>query len=371
MKISHRKVNTRSKKIMYCLLFAFTFYSIQSNAQSAIKGYEVKKLAEGVYSFVWKEPAQNPIESYSLFVINQEDVVVVDACWWPSATELMIKELKKLSNKPVKYVINTHWHNDHLSGNYVYKKYWPGVEFIAHTSSRKDYQEQIVNERASILNRYKVEPAEYVKWLKEGKDATGKTLDSARRNRVQQVVDFYNQMTAEFLKVQFVLPDHLISDSFVLYRGDRIIKVLWLGRGNTRGDVVLFLPKEKIVATGDLVVSPIPFGFGSYYKEWIQVLSRLESLDANFYIPGHGPLLENKDYIRQLKDMLNELVTEVDKAVKEGLSFEEIQKRITLAEWRKKFAGEDPTLQRSFDAFFLLPSIEGAWHQAKGDKDGG
>lgn len=370
MKISHWKVNTRSKASLYFLLFAFACNTIQSNAQSAIKKYEIRKLADGVYSFIWKEPAKNPIESNSLFVINQEDVVVVDACWWPSATELMIRELKKLTNKPVRYVMNTHWHNDHLSGNYLYRKYWPGVEFIAHTSSRKDYQEQIVNERASILKRYKDEPAEYVKWLKEGKDASGKILDSARRKRVKQVVDFYDEVTAEFLKVQFVLPDHLISDSLVLHRGDRVIKILWLGRGNTKGDLVLFLPKEKVVATGDLVVSPIPFGFGSYYKEWIQVLSRLESLDVNFYIPGHGDLMENKNYIQQVKGMLTELVTEVDKAVSEGLSLEETQKRVTLAEWRKKFAGDDLTLQQSFDAFFLSPSVERAWHQAKGDKDG-
>jgi glyoxylase-like metal-dependent hydrolase (beta-lactamase superfamily II) len=179
-------------------------------------------------------------------------------------------------------------------------------------------------------------------------------------------VDFYIETYAEYTKVKHVLPDHLVSDSITLYRGSRIIKILWLGNGNTRGDIVVFLPKEKIVATGDLVVFPIPFLFESYYKEWTQTLTRLDNLGAEIYMPGHGFIEYDKSYLRQVKGLLTDLVAEVDKAVKEGLSLEETQKRITLPEWRKKFAGEDANKQQVFDQFVLAPGIEGAWHQAKG-----
>lgn len=370
MDVRSCRIAAKTSRVWYCLVFAFCFCSVQSIGKSSIKKYELKELAKGVYSFTWKDPLDNPVESNSLFVINENDVIVVDACWWPSAAERMITELRKLTDKPVRYVINTHWHGDHLNGNFLYRKYWPNVEFIAHMDSRKEIQEQIVDKSASILQEYKDAPAEYKKWLKDGKDPSGKVLDSARRRRVQEVVDFYNEVAAEFSKVTFVLPDHLLSDSLILHRGDRVIKILWLGRGNTTGDVVLFLPKEKIVATGDLVVDPIPFGFGSYYKEWIQVLTKLEDLDAKVYMPGHGPLEYGQGYIRQLKDLLTDLVTRVDEAVKEGLSLEETQKRITMNEWKKKFAGDDPTKQRAFDDFFLTPAVERAWHQAKGDKSG-
>ncbi len=357
-------------RILHYLIFAICLCSMQASGQSSKREYDLKKLAEGVYSFTWKEPLQNPIENNSLFIINDTDVVVVDACWWPSVAELMIRELKKLTNKPVRYVVNTHWHNDHLSGNFVYKKYWPEVEFIAHYNTRIDYEEQIINKAESILQRYKDEPAEYVKWLKEGKDSSGKPLDPERRKRVQEVVDFYAETMAEFLKVKFVLPDHLISDSLILYKGQRIIKILWLGKGNTKGDLVVYLPNEKIVATGDLVVSPIPFGFGSYYKEWAQVLDKLEALDASIYMPGHGHLLYGKGYVQQIKEMLTGLVVEVEKAVKDGLSLEETKSKITLADWKKKFAGDDPARQQAFDSFFVAAAVERAWHQAKGDKDG-
>lgn len=354
-----------------CIVFAFFCLATPALAQSTPKKYDLKKLAEGVYSFAWSEPFTNPVEGNSLFIINENDVLVVDACWWPSSAQLMIDELKKLTTKPVRYVISTHWHDDHVNGNFLYKKYWPGVEFIAHYNSRIDFVDQIVNKLPTILQRYKDEPAPFEKWLKDGKDSNGKALDSGRRNRIQSLVDFYSQAYAEYKKVDYnVLPDHLISDSLVLHRGNRVIKILWLGRGNTRGDIVVFLPKEKIVATGDLVVSPTPFAFGSYYKDWAQVLNRLEKLDANIYLPGHGLVQYDKSYIQQVRGLLIDLVNEVDKAVKEGLSLEETKKRVTLPEWRRKFAGEDAVKQQTFDNFFLAPAVERAWYQAKGDKKG-
>lgn len=369
MNIQNPKISVNTNKIYCCLIFVFYLFTIQAVGQATHKEYDIKKLAEGVYSFTWKDPLQNPLEGNSLFIINDSDVVVVDACAWPSSAQIMINELKNLTSKPVRYVVNTHWHDDHVQGNFLYKQNWPDVEFIGHYNTRTDLVEQTLNKLPTIHNRFKDEKAVYEKWLRDGKDAKGKELDSARRKRVQSVVDFYNEMHDEYTKVKYVLPDLLVSDSITLYRGSRIIKIVWLGRGNTRGDIVLFLPKERIAATGDLVVYPVPFAFGSYYKEWIQALTRLDDLGADIYMPGHGFLEYDRSYIRQVKDLLTDLVTGVDTAVKEGLSLEETQKRITLTEWRKKFAGEDLTKQQAFDSFFLTPAIERAWHQAKGDKD--
>ncbi|HLK27275.1 MAG TPA: MBL fold metallo-hydrolase [Puia sp.] len=358
------------KFVSFCLLFCLVFGKAALAQQHTKKEYDIKKLAEGVYSFTWKDPLQNPIEGNSLFIINESDVVVVDACQWPSSAQTMINELKKLTPKPVRYVINSHWHDDHVQGNFLYKQNWPDVEFIGHINTRTDLTEQTINKFPTILKRFKDEKAVYEKWIKDGKDPNGKELDSARKKRIQDVIDFYDETYDEYSHVKYVLPDLLISDSIVLYRGDRVIKVLWLGRGNTRGDVVTFLPKEKIAATGDLVVYPIPFAFGSYYKEWIEALGRLEALDANIYMPGHGFVEYDKGYVRQVKDLLTDLLGEVNQSVKEGMTLEETKKKVLLPDWKKKFAGDDLTRQRAFDDFFLAPGVEGAWHQAKGDKEG-
>src|SRR5262252_8533388 len=102
------------------------------------KAYDVVRLADGVYAFLWKDPLQDVIESNSIFVISDEDVLVVDTGIVPSTARIMAAELKRLTDRPVRYVVNTHWHDDHHGGNEVYRELWPSVEFIAHRDTRED-----------------------------------------------------------------------------------------------------------------------------------------------------------------------------------------------------------------------------------------
>ena len=88
-----------------------------------------------------------------------------------------------------------------------------------------------------------------------------------------------------------------VADSLVLHRGGRDIEVKFLGRGHTSGDLVVYLPKERIVATGDLVVHPIPFGGSSYLQEWAGTLRKLKLLDATTIVPGHGEILSDWSYV--------------------------------------------------------------------------
>src|SRR5215213_3635210 len=84
------------------------------------KPYDVVQLADGVYGFVWRDPLQDPIEGNALFVINDRDVLVVDTGLLPSSARRMAAEVRRLTNKPVRYVVNTHWHDDHHNGNQIY-----------------------------------------------------------------------------------------------------------------------------------------------------------------------------------------------------------------------------------------------------------
>ncbi len=81
--------------------------------------------------------------------------------------------------------------------------------------------------------------------------------------------------------------------------GNREVQIKFLGRGNTAGDAVVYLPKEKIVVAGDLIVYPIPYIYDGYPTEWIQTLQNLAQLDADSIVPGHGPILHDKTYVCQ------------------------------------------------------------------------
>lgn len=340
-----------------------------SSPAPAPKRFDVRKLAEGVYAFLWRDPAQSPVEGNSLFIINQQDVVVVDAGLLPSSARLMARELRKLTRRPVRYVVNTHWHDDHTNGNMVYRELWPGVEFIAHRDTRSDLFEGTLNVRDQDLSRMEADAERYARWVREDRDDDGKPLTETRRQRAKELAELLRSLLPEFRTIRNTPPDLSIEDHLVLYRGERTIELRWLGRGNTRGDLVVFLARERIAAIGDLLVWPTPFAFGSYYEEWIGTLARLDSLPAELLVPGHGPVHRDRDYLRQVQGLLGALVDQVKAAVAEGASLEETQRRVTLSDWRSKFAGDDPRLQSSFDRNFLAPAVERAWRQARGEPD--
>jgi cyclase len=350
-----------------CATVSVLLWSAASPAQP--KQFEIAKLADGVHAFVWKDVLKNPIEGNSLFIVNQHDVVVVDTAFFEESARVMAAELKKITPLPVRYVINTHWHDDHHGGNAVYKELWPGAEIISHRDTRTDIIEKTYGARVKNIARVEEQLKKYERWLAEGKDDEGKVIDDARKKRIVDVTAFYRESNPKLRNLRESPPDITMTDALVLQRGDRRIEIRWLGLGNTRGDVVVFLPKERIVASGDLFVLPVPFAFGSFYEQWAETMGRLDALEADVIVPGHGPIQRDRVALRQIRALLTEFVGEVKKAVAEGLSFEDTRKRVALKDWREKFAGDDPDRQRAFGAFVLDAAMERMYRQAKGEAD--
>jgi glyoxylase-like metal-dependent hydrolase (beta-lactamase superfamily II) len=361
-----------TRRLVAGLLAAFctvTTPVVAAPPQPPAKPYDIVKLADGVYGFVWKNPVQDPIESNALFIINDRDVVVVDAGILPSSARRMAAALRKLTSKPVRYVVNTHWHDDHHQGNEVYRELWPAVEFIAHRETRTDIVAKTYAPRAQVISDMKQENQRYARWAASGKDDDGKPIEERRRARMREIAEVYEPAIAEIEKIRNTPPDLTLVERLVLHRGQRTIDIRWLGRGNTRGDIVVLLPEERIVATGDLIVYPIPFGIGSYYRDWIGTLGRLDSLPADVFFLGHGAPLRDRTYLHQVQGLLMALVSRVDSAVAAGATKEETQKQVTLSDWKLKFAGEDRLMQGGFDAVFVNPAVGRAWEQAKGEPD--
>jgi glyoxylase-like metal-dependent hydrolase (beta-lactamase superfamily II) len=340
-----------------------------ASAALAPKELVVEKLADGVHALLWTDPLADPIEGNSLVIINREDVVVVDTGLFPSTARRLVAEVKKLTPLPVRYVIHTHWHDDHTNGNQVFRETWPAVEFIAHVDTRADLVAKTHDVRDRDLADIEQGLAMYEEWLRTGKDGAGNDIDDARRGRIEARMALHRAAIAEFGTIVNTPPDLTFEQSLTLRRDGRTIEVRWLGRGNTRGDTVILLPKERIAAIGDLVVHPVPFAFGSYYREWIATLARVDSLPADVLVPGHGPVYRDRAYLRQVQELLRALVARVHDAAATGASLEDTKARVTLEDWKQRFAGDDAGKQRAFESFFLAPAVERAWHQESGDPD--
>jgi glyoxylase-like metal-dependent hydrolase (beta-lactamase superfamily II) len=142
------------------------------------------------------------------------------------------------------------------------------------------------------------------------------------------------------------------------------IELLWFGYGNTRGDLLVHLPAKGIVATGDLVVGPVPFGFNSYPHSWVSVLDSVVALKARVIVPGHGPVLRDMRYIRSARDWLSRIDSEATTLAAKGDSLGTVLKAVTLDDVRLSVTGDEKWMNFLWRQFFVGPAVKAAFEQA-------
>jgi glyoxylase-like metal-dependent hydrolase (beta-lactamase superfamily II) len=125
-------------------------------------------------------------------------------------------------------------------------------------------------------------------------------------------------------------PNVTLSTQMTLYRGAREIQIRFLGRGHTAGDVVVYLPNEKVVLTGDFLTSGLSNMSDSFPQEWVTSLDALKKLDFETVLPGHGEAFTDKAKIDSFQAYLRDVWSEVSRLKKEGVSAEEAAKRADL-----------------------------------------
>lgn len=330
------------------------------------------EVAPGVYAFVFRNQLGNEgaVDGSSVAIINDDDVVVVDAQWSPATTRRVLADIRRLTDKPVRYVINTHWHGDHWFGNQAYREAFPGVEFIAHENTLADMTTQEVPDlRRTWTETLPQEVAGLEERYRRGIRRDGKPFTGSDSAAVRALLPALRWDIGALKEVTPVLPTLTLTDSLVLRRGERTIVVRHLGRGNTRGDLTVWLPRERVLVLGDLMVHPTPYSFGSYLSEWIGTLRSLRTLPAVAIVPGHGEVQHDWSYLDQLVELFGSTLTQARDAVAKGLDLEATRKAVDLSAFRARFTRGDELIGRAFDAFFATPAVERAWLEARGELD--
>lgn len=319
---------------------------------------ELAPLATDVWLVRRPEPLREPVEPNAVFIVNADDVVVFEGGGAPIVAERTIALIRSVTKKPVSHVINSHWHGDHNLGNQVYRAEFPGVHFVAHPETKK----AMTGPPMAYVQRYGPMLSDLLRDWREQQEKG--TLDERRAALLPDIELMRDQLAS----VEIVPPDVLVEDKLVLQRGQREIQILHLGRGNTPGDLVLWLPQERILASGDLVVHPIPYGFGSFPADWIATLDRLAAFDFEVLVPGHGELQHDRAYIRRLQAMLAEVRRQVGESVAEGRDLEQTRAALDLSAFEQEFAGDDPDRRLKFNAWWKQPIARSAWLEARGEE---
>ena len=335
-------------------------------AQTAPSG--MTKVGEGVYVIVHRDATEEWPQGNTTVVVGESAVLVVDAAYLPSAARADIALIRGVTTKPVRFLVNTHWHYDHNNGNAEYVKAFPGIQIVAHAETRRimdvngpGYFAAVVDS-GSAWNRTL---RELKARLAAGKAESGAALTEAERRALTENIAAREVEQRELRTATYSGPTLTFDRTVVFDLGGRDVQVMNFGRGNTPGDAVVHLPAERIVVAGDLVVAPVPFAFNSYPAQWIVALRSLAGLDGRIIDPGHGPIMRDDAYVRELIALLESAVSQARVLARRRVPLEQAVKQIELEPFRARFARGDRVMNTWFDELVgALP--ERAYREARG-----
>ena len=174
-------------------------------------------------------------------------------------------------------------------------------------------------------------------------------------------------MLSEGSIAQTILPTITVTDRMTLHRGSRVIDIRHLGSGHTAADLVVHLPQEGILITGDLVVWPVPLVGNpqSRIGEWAVTLDQLRALRSSIIVPGHGTILRDDAYLKTLSDMFASISKQTVAAVSRGETLEQARKSVNLIEFQQQLAGDSPVRKLLFSNYVAVPAVAAAYEEAK------
>ncbi len=329
-------------------------------------GARVEKLAEGVYASIRTEPPGLFFDSNVLFIVNDADVVVVDANFSLASARANLEELRRITAKPVRYVVNTHWHDDHITGNRVWRDAFSGVEFVGHVTSAADMAGVGEANRQGMRANAGGFAAALRKRIADGQSLSKAAITDEERTSYASDAVLIEGHLADVANVEIIPPTIAVEGRLVLQRGERAIEILHLGAGHTRADLVVWLPKEGIVASGDLVVWPVPLvGSTSFPSAFAATLEKLVALQPKLLVPGHGPVMRDDAYAKQVAGMLRAIAGQTAAAVARGETLEQARKSVDLEAHRRAFAGDSAARRFIFDGYVSAPGVAAAYEEAK------
>ena len=174
-----------------------------------------------------------------------------------------------------------------------------------------------------------------------------KASNPVQRASTQKDISEAEAYLSELKSMQITLPTMTFDRSLILHRKSRTVEILWLGRAHTDGDVFVFLPKERVLVTGDALHGWTPYMGDSYPYDWIKTLDIAEKLDFDYVIGGHGDVMRGKQTFDLWKQYFRDLLDETAAAYADGATLDQAKKRVSDSLISKYAAKFDPKFPQS------------------------
>lgn len=335
--------------------------------------YEISRLTEHVHVIAQPEAFHlQPLGNVT--VVEQTDgFVLVDAGGSRGAGERIVELVRQIGDKPIKAVILTHWHGDHPLGVSAILKTWPQARIISTARTRAHLlgssMQMFPRGDDAAANRSLQDQIDAIAdSFRASSDRPGASAEE-RRGYAQAERDL-RRYARDLDGTTLALPGVTFTDQLSLPDEQAPVEALFLGRANTDGDAVVWLPDQRVLAAGDVVVAPFPFGFDSHPAEWLQVLDRLDRFDFAFLVPGHGAVQTDRTYLHALTALIASTRSQAAALAASGASLEEARTRIDLAAHARRMVGDDPWLQHWFRLYWTDPMVASVYGEATGRSAG-
>jgi glyoxylase-like metal-dependent hydrolase (beta-lactamase superfamily II) len=304
-------------------------------------------------------------------IVEQErGYVLIDAGGSMRSGRDLVTYLRSLGPKPVTAIVITHTHWDHWLGLRALIDAWPAARVIATRNTRDHLAIRAMTGIPTVSQPARevvlqAQIRESVRELEQMRDTAGAA--DPLRQLVNTAIAETRQFGCDIRGAVTVMPTEAFDEHLLLDDPAAPVELRFVGRANTDGDAIAWLPRQRIIAAGDIVVAPVPFGAGPVFPaDWVEALRRLRALGATSIVPGHGPVLAGQAYLDRLIAALEDARGQAAALARLDMPAERILAAMNFDRQASLFTGDDPWLRRWFMNYWARGIAARAYREARG-----
>ncbi len=300
---------------VFMILFIFTLSFIADCQSEELK---LQKLTENLY-VVFGDGAN------VAFLVTEEGVLVVDTPIYPYQSKIMIDKIHQITDRPIKYLVYTHYHADHTNGAQGFPE---STIVIAHENTSKNMRNKSLPYRIIPYPSDIPELEQEVEKLRKEK--------SPKLKEVEKELQRARKQLKETQQLKLILPEKTFQKRLDIEMSGKKVILLYMGNGHTDCDVLVYFPSEKAIHMGDLLfhnmIPSIIHEAGGNTENWITILEKVAAMDVEIVIPGHGEIADKQGLLFQA-EFFKDLRAEVKKYVDKEASLEQTKEMLKLPKY--------------------------------------
>ena len=328
-------------------------FPLAAHADCEMTKYRRVQASAHVHVFEAAEGTTAVVNGNVAAVIGREGTLVVDTGQFPSIARRMIADLHAMSAPPVRYVVNTHWHGDHMLGNAVFKEAYPGLRIIAHPHT--------IEQGPRFYDDYAAKSRQRLPAIVADLRKRGETTESADEKLwIARTLECVEAILPEVENTHYLSPDVTLTEDMRIDLGGVTAVVRHLGSGNTPGDLVVWVEEDRLVASGDMIVAPVPYAIGSNLEPWEKTLDTLAALSPRVIVPGHGPVMRDDAYLRDVRALIASTRAQLVAMQARGVAKADAARELDTKAFSARYI-DTPMRRQAFEQFFVKPAIAQIW----------